>query len=554
MRAPAAVGLATGLTVAACGLPDTGPIALDDRFEAAAGATLILDVLANDRPPAGEQLVLREVIGGRGEIVIVDGHVLRYRAPESTDTFSYRATADDGSSVRADVVVVVGPGTTETTTTTATTTTTTTTSTTTTSTATSVLRPPSIEQAPLDFGTVAAGAVARRSVTAVAGDEPWSPDWSAVGTGSAADLAVDGTCGPLAPFERCTVELVWTATSDLDTTLRPRDDVPFRVHGTVAPIELDPDRQTVRAEIEDGAIVEATFGVVAPSDDPVDIAVEVARAPAGTEIVRGCRLLRGRCDVVVQIPVETLDTGDNPPVIVVVTSPVDVLEARIDVAGEPAPPEWLVPTARDEPWVGLLGLGLGVELAPVGGADGYEIDAVLCADDDCDIELLTDQLEMTEFVVVAPNDFDVERWHAAVVADGSEPRLRLEAVSLAGDLTSVPSTIEVPLAGEPFTARWVSFDPPEPPSSCATVTATISIDSHVLERASIVARFSGDAPGDGDEESSTPFEVPPGSDTVEVAVLLDFELTTIDLVPADPGYPEVRVTDVPEYPARSCID
>ena len=97
------------LVAAACALPTTGAIALNDEVEVVAGEMVTVMVLSNDRAPVGGTITIARVGQARGSVA-VDGTHLVYTAPEDfvgEDRFSYYVSAEDGVEVIAHVVVTV---------------------------------------------------------------------------------------------------------------------------------------------------------------------------------------------------------------------------------------------------------------------------------------------------------------------------------------------------------------------------------------------------------------------------------------------------------------
>lgn len=113
------VSMAAALLTAACAVPPTGSIALNDAASTGPGGDLLIPVLLNDRAPRGETLTIAGVGASAGSVSIVSGGQLAYRAAEGflgDDRFTYTVMSESGSDAAASVVVTVGgPGTTTTT-------------------------------------------------------------------------------------------------------------------------------------------------------------------------------------------------------------------------------------------------------------------------------------------------------------------------------------------------------------------------------------------------------------------------------------------------------
>ena len=130
-----------------CGVPPTGSIALGDAATTNDGGRVVIDVLLNDRAPAGESLTVTSVDGAVGDVVISSDGRLEYIARADfvgTDEFEYtvvssESRSEDDARVRVEVrsratTTLATSTTTTSSTTTSTSSTTTSTSSTTTST------------------------------------------------------------------------------------------------------------------------------------------------------------------------------------------------------------------------------------------------------------------------------------------------------------------------------------------------------------------------------------------------------------------------------------
>ena len=104
------VGLVATLLAAACAVPPTGPIALDDMASVESGGAVLLPVLLNDRAPVGETLTITGVVGSAGSVRSVSDGQLAYTAAEGfsgDDRFTYSVVSDSGLGASATVVVSV---------------------------------------------------------------------------------------------------------------------------------------------------------------------------------------------------------------------------------------------------------------------------------------------------------------------------------------------------------------------------------------------------------------------------------------------------------------
>lgn len=264
--------LAFTAVVAACGVADTGPIALDDRIVTEPGVSVEHDLLQNDRAPADGSLTLESVSGGTGSVAILDNRRVRYTPPAAgdADSFTYVALGSDGTQVEANVEVMIGPTNSTSVPTTLVDETTSTSSST--STSTSTTAPPELprlDTSALGFGTVAIGASNTLLVTLTAGDEPWTPEFSDFDL--VPDVLVEQACGEIEPDASCEVQVTWSPSSldEFDRTPRLHPDLPLRIFGTATlaqPVWITPtDGQRLWFDLlRDGITVE--IGAVSGSD------------------------------------------------------------------------------------------------------------------------------------------------------------------------------------------------------------------------------------------------------------------------------------------------
>lgn len=280
--------LAFTVVAAACGVADTGPIALDDRIVTEPGVSVEHDLLQNDRAPVDGSLTLESVGGGTGSVVILDDRRVRYTPPATgdADSFTYVALGSDGTQVEATVEIMIGStGSTsvpttlvdDTTTTSSSTPTSTSTSTSTSSSTTAPPELPQIDPTRLEFGTVAIGASSTLPVTLTAGDAPWTPDFSEFDL--VPDVSIVHECGEIERDASCEVQVTWTPSSldEFDVTLKMHPDVPVRIFGTAAfapPAWITPtDGQRLWFDLlRDGITVE--IGAV-PGSDGYDVVAQV---------------------------------------------------------------------------------------------------------------------------------------------------------------------------------------------------------------------------------------------------------------------------------------
>jgi hypothetical protein len=102
--------LTIALFTAACSIPTTGVIALDDQAAVDSGGRVTIPVLLNDRPPPGETLLILAVDSGAGAVDVVDDRTLVYTAAEGfsgIDHFSYLVGSETSQPAVASVTVSV---------------------------------------------------------------------------------------------------------------------------------------------------------------------------------------------------------------------------------------------------------------------------------------------------------------------------------------------------------------------------------------------------------------------------------------------------------------
>lgn len=287
MKRWTAVAWPTFLVATACSTPATGPIALDDLAATTPSTPIDIDVLLNDRAPAGGRLRIVSVREGAGTVEIVDARVVYVPPTDLTvDSFAYTVEDDEGRTASATVTVTVAdvapddtatrdeppdaspvPSTPTTTvppptTTTAPTTTTTTTvlpatttttvlpatttttvpppAATTTTTTTTTPPPPEparFDPAVVDFGEIAVGSRDRRLVTVTAGDDPFEVGRADPARNRGVGFNEDRRCGALQPAETCEATLTFApveADPAFDITVFPGRTPSLRVTALVS--------------------------------------------------------------------------------------------------------------------------------------------------------------------------------------------------------------------------------------------------------------------------------------------------------------------------------
>jgi hypothetical protein len=280
MKRWTAVAWTTFLVATACSTPATGPIALDDLAATTPSTPIDIDVLLNDRAPAGGRLRIVSVREGAGTVEIVDTRVVYVPPTDLTvDSFTYTVEDDEGRTASASVTVTVEdvvpddattrdeppdastvpstPITTvppPTTTTVPTTTTTTTVLPATTTTTvpppaatTTTVTPPPLPPLPpeparfdptvVDFGEIAVGSRDRRLVAVTAGDDPFEVGRADPATNRGVGFNEDRRCGLLQPGETCEATLTFApveADPAFDITVFPGRTPSLRVTAVVS--------------------------------------------------------------------------------------------------------------------------------------------------------------------------------------------------------------------------------------------------------------------------------------------------------------------------------
>lgn len=522
--------LVLGALIAACGIPATGPIALDDTASVEAGGQTTIQVLINDRAPPGETFRITDVEGAIGEVEIVND-ALVYSAPDDfagEDRFRYFIASDaSDDETSASVVVTVGS-------------------------------PPSTTLPPgdllittgprLEFGAVFATQMVEGRIELEAVNGDFFIEGFDQGEVS---LFPEPECSPLRAGQRCEAAILWSPTAPgvLEETISIADAAQLALAGeAIPPLELSPEHQDLTLSLEEtiGAFQAEASNI---SDGPVQI-TDVS----GFGAFEGADISSRQCDLNASQPV--LDGGASCVILVSAEfpdiTPDAAFEGGLRVAygtssveatavirfGGLQPPSWVRPVPGQGIWWELLRQGFEVDWEDVPFAASYGLEARVCWDGESDCtaigepQVVADSSGFIEFPI-DPSPFD--NMYLAAREAGETPVIVLIAYAIGPDvegneITSDPNESRHDLKDGPFDVFDITYNPPSGSTLLCNTTRldlSVLIQSNLLDPAELEAQI-----WDGDFE--TPY-LDPMTETVAPS--------------AEPAMAEISYVPTPNYDA-----
>ncbi len=544
--------------IAACGLPPTGPIALDDSAAVEAGGEIIIQALANDRATPGDTLTITRVEGAVGQTRIANGGIA-YSAPEDfagDDAFRYFISGDpSGEEASANIVVSVTAAT---------------------ATTTATTLPDGellLTTGPLlELGTVFATQMVEGRVGLEAVDAEFSIEEVRLGDIS---LIPDPGCSPLNAGHTCEATVRWSPTAPqiLEETITISGGVQLTVTGeALSPLTLSPEHQELGLPLLEAiGTFETELSNVAGS--PVHIsdvsgfgAFEAASISSQCPWDDSAPVLDAGASCVITVSTEI---GDVAPGAVFegglrVSYGTSSVEARAVIQlGGLEPPSWLRPVSGQGIWWEMVRRGFEVDWEDVPFATGYGLEARICWNDDSDCvaigerQLVDDSSGFVEFPVdVSPldNEFAVAR------ELGHQPVIVLTTYAIGTDaadneITSEPAESRHEIKDVPFDLFDVTYNPPPGTTlECDTTRLYLSVvlQSNLLDPAELTARLLGDQNEAPHRDPATATIVPsaePVSADISLIPTTNVPIESIDLL-LDSHF---GGGDVVQFPVSGCV-
>lgn len=520
--------LILGALVAACGIPATGPIALDDTASVEAGGQTTIQVLINDRAPPGETLRITDVDGAIGEVEIMND-ALVYSAPDNfagEDRFRYFVMSDtSGGETSANVVVSVGS-------------------------------PPSttmvggelvVTTGPrLELGTVFATQVVEVRIVLEAVDGDYFIEGFDQGEVS---LFPESECSPLRAGSQCEATVLWSPTAPgvLEETITIAGTAQLDLAGeAISPLVLSPDHQELTLSLDQTS---GEFRAEASniSDAPVQIT-----NMSGFGAFEGADTSSRQCDLAG--PQAVLDGGTSCVIMVTTEfpdiTPGAVFEGGLRVAygtssveatavvrfGGLQPPSWVRPVPGQGIWWELLRQGFDVDWEEVPYATAYGLEARVCTNDESECMAIGEPQLVDESSGFVSFPIDPALLDAPYLAAQAFPRSRVIVLTTyaigtdaeGNEITSEPSESRHDLRDGPFDVFDITYNPPSGSTLLCNTTRlnlSVSIQSNLLDLAELKAQI-----WDGDFE--TPYLDPM---TETVAPSAESAMAEISYVPT-PNY------------------
>jgi hypothetical protein len=551
--------LLTSLTlaglIAACGLPPTGPIALDDSAAVEAGGEIMIQALANDRATPGDTLTITRVEGARGEARIANGGIA-YSAPEDfagDDTFRYFISGDpSGEEASANIVVSV-----------------------TAATATTTTLPDGellLTTGPhLELGTVFATQMVEGRVGLEAVDADFFIDEVHVGDVS---LIPDPECSPLNAGHTCEATVLWSPTAPhmLEETITISGGVQLTVTGeALSPLTLSPEHQELGLPLLEAiGTFETELSNVASS--PVHIsdvsgfgAFETASISSQCPWDDSAPVLDAGASCVITVSTEIVDVAPGAVFegglrVSYGTSSVEAT-AMIELGGL-EPPSWIRPVPGQGIWWEVVQRGFEVDWEDVPQATGYGLEARICWNDDSDCVAIGEPqvVDASSGFVEFPIDLaplDTEYLVAREL--GHQPVIVLTTYAIGTDaddneITSEPAESRHEIKDGPFDLFDIAYNPPPGTSlECDSTRLYLSvvIQSNLLDPAELTAQLFGDqneAPHRDPVTATIVPSVEPGSAEMSLIPTGNTDIESVDLL-LDSHFGS---GDVVQFPVSGC--